>query len=228
MEIFMQCSGVIVAAGSGRRMGRDQNKQWILLGGVPMLARTLAVFEACPVVEEIVLVAAQTELEQAKRLVQEFQISKVACVTPGGKSRQESVYQGLCRAKGDIVLIHDGARPFVTVGEIEAVYQETLIWGAAAAGTPVKDTIKQVNSQGLVTDTPPRALLWAAATPQGFSRSRLLSLHEQAVGSEATDDSMLAEQAGDRVKMVQCGEQNIKITTPEDLKLAELFLKNET
>ncbi len=221
----MGCSAVIVAAGKGKRMGRNQNKQWILLKGVPMLARTLRAFETCSVVEEILLVVAAGEQERAQRLIRDFHISKVTAVLAGGESRQESVYRGVCQSRGDVVLVHDGARPFVTGQEIEAVYRETLKWGTACAGTPVKDTIKRVDKEGVVVDSPPRDVLWAAATPQGFYRERLLWLHEKGAGKKVTDDCMLAEQAGDRVVMVRCGEQNIKITTPGDLYLAEIFLQ---
>lgn len=223
----MQCSAVIAAAGSGRRMGGNGNKQWILIDGIPMLARTLAVFESCRAVDEIIIVAADGEQAQAEQLAREYGISKVAAVVIGGKTRQESVHLGISRAQGDIVLVHDGARPFVKPQEIEAVAEGVKQWGAAAAGVPVKDTIKRVNASGMVTETLPREQLWAAATPQGFYRKRLLYLHQQAAGIQATDDCMLAEQAGDPVKMIRCGEQNIKITTPEDLLFAQGFLEGK-
>ncbi len=221
----MSCSAIIVAAGSGSRMKTREHKQWLDLCGMPMLARTLLAFESCPLVTEIILVCAPSETERAGALGTTYGISKIRTVVPGGACRQESVFCGLRHAEGEIVLVHDGARPFVKETEIKAVIDGVKRWGAAAAAVPVKDTIKRAGEDGLVLETPPRAQLWAAATPQGFYRERLLQLHTNAAGGCATDDCMLAENAGDPVGLVRCGEQNIKVTTPEDLQLARLLLK---
>lgn len=217
-------SGIIAAAGSGKRMGADKNKQWILLKGIPMLARTIAVFQACPVIDEIVIAAAPEEVGDVERLAEEFQFTKVRAVVAGGSTRQESVYHALKAATGEVVLVHDGARPFVTSEEIQQVYKAVLEYGGAALGMKVKDTIKLVHQNGIVKKTLPREQLWAAATPQGFFRERLMSFHEKWKDTPVTDDCMLAELSGEPVKMVLCGGQNIKITTPEDLLFAEQYL----
>ena len=218
-------SAIIAAAGSGKRMRADKNKQWILLRGIPMLARTVSVFQACPVVDEIVIAAAPDEVREVEQLVKESVFTKVTAVVPGGSTRQESVYYALMSAQGEIVLVHDGARPFVTSEEIQKVKLAVEQYGAAALGTKVKDTVKLVHSDGMVEKTLPREQLWAAATPQGFFRERLIALHERYKAAPVTDDCMLAELAGDSVKMILCGGQNIKLTTPEDLIFAETFLE---
>jgi len=217
-------SAIIAAAGSGKRMGADKNKQWILLKGIPMLARTVSVFQNCPVIDEIVIAAAPDEVKDVERLAKEYSFTKVTAVVVGGKTRQQSVFHALKEAKGELVLVHDGARPFVTCEEIQEVKKAVEEYGAAALGTKVKDTIKLVHPDGMVEKTLPREQLWAAATPQGFFREQLLSLHQSQKNIEVTDDCMLAELSGQPVKMVLCGNQNIKITTPEDLAFAEIIL----
>ncbi len=222
---MIKVSAIIAAAGSGKRMGADKNKQWILLKGIPMLARTISVFQACPVIDEIVIAAAPEEVKEVEQLAKESAFTKVTAVVSGGSTRQESVHNALKTAQGEMVLVHDGARPFVTGEEIQKVKEAVEEYGAAALGMKVKDTVKLVHSDGTVDKTLPREQLWAAATPQGFFRERLLALHEMWHTTPVTDDCMLAELSGDPVKMVLCGGQNIKITTPEDLIFAEQFLE---
>lgn len=217
-------SAVIAAAGSGKRMGADKNKQWILLDGVPMLARTVSVFQKAEIIDEIVIAAAKNEVGEVEELTKEYGFTKVTAVVAGGQSRQQSVYNALKKVGGEMVLVHDGARPFVTEEELGKVIEAVEQYGAAALGTKVKDTVKLVREDGIVDKTLPRQQLWAAATPQGFYRERLLKLHERGQSETVTDDCMLAELFGDTVKMVLCGEQNIKLTTPEDLLFAEQFL----
>lgn len=217
-------SAVIAAAGSGKRMGAGKNKQWILLDGVPMLARTVSVFQKAEIIDEIVIAAAKNEVGEVEELTKEYGFTKVTAVVAGGQSRQQSVYNALKKVGGEMVLVHDGARPFVTEEELGNVIEAVEQYGAAALGTKVKDTIKLVREDGIVDKTLPRQQLWAAATPQGFYRERLLKLHERGQREPVTDDCMLAELFGDQVKMVLCGEQNIKLTTPEDLLFAEQFL----
>lgn len=222
----MKTSAIIAAAGSGKRMGAGTNKQWILLKGIPMLARTLTVFQSCPVINEIVIAAAPQEVEDVKQLAKEYKITKVTEVVAGGQTRQQSVSNALKTAQGELVLVHDGARPFVTEEELIQVTKAVEQYGIAALGMKVKDTIKLVSSDGTVEQTLPREQLWAAATPQGFFREQLLQLHEQWKNTPVTDDCMLAELSGKPVKMVLCGNQNIKITTPEDLAFAEVILSS--
>lgn len=221
---MVKVSAIIAAAGSGKRMGADKNKQWILLKGIPMLARTLSVFQSCPVIDEIVIAAAPQEVEEVKELAKEYEITKVTEVVAGGQTRQQSVFNALQKAQGELVLVHDGARPFVTEEEIIRVTEAVEQHGAAALGMKVKDTIKLVAPDGMVEKTLPRDELIAAATPQGFFKDRLLALHQQWKDTPVTDDCMLAELSGNPVKMVLCGNQNIKMTTPEDLAFAEIIL----
>ncbi len=223
--MMVKVSAIIAAAGSGKRMGAGKNKQWILLKGIPMLARTISVFQDCPVIDEIVIAAAPEEVNETEQLAKDYAFTKVRAVVAGGSTRQQSVHNALKETQGDIVLVHDGARPFVTSEEIQELKMAVEQYGAAALGMKVKDTVKLVHSDGTIDKTLPREQLWAAATPQGFFRERLMELHEMWNRTSVTDDCMLAELSGDRVKMVLCGGQNIKITTPEDLIFAELFLE---
>lgn len=225
---MIKISAVIAAAGSGRRMKTEKNKQWIPLKGMPMLARTLTVFQNCAVIDEIVIASASDEVNDVRELVRQYALSKVTAVVPGGETRQQSVRNALHAAQGEIVLIHDGARPFVKDSEIRAVAEGVRQFGSVALGIKVKDTIKEILPDGTVKTTLPREHLLAAATPQGFFRKRLITLHRMLENTPVTDDCMLAELAGDPVKMIPCGEQNIKITTPEDLLFAEQYLEQHT
>lgn len=224
---MVKISAVIAAAGSGKRMKTEKNKQWIPLQGIPMLARTLSVFQNCAVIDEIVIASAADEIDDVRELVRQYALSKVTAVIPGGETRQKSVWNALHAAQGEIVLIHDGARPFVKDSEIRAVADGVVQFGSAALGMKVKDTIKEIRPDGIVKTTLPREHLLAAATPQGFFRNRLIALHQMLKNTPVTDDCMLAELAGDPVKMILCGEQNIKITTPEDLFFAEQYLEQQ-
>lgn len=208
---------IITAAGQGKRMGGP--KQFLEIAGQPMLGRTIAAFEACPLIEGIILVVNEDYIEQAKQ----FKFSKILKVIAGGKERQDSVYNGIkaLPAETEIVAIHDGARPFVTVDIIERSINEAKKSRAVVVGVPVKDTIKQVaNSQ--VAQTLDRKTLWAAQTPQVFKKELLVQAYESGYNKGvATDDAMLVEQLSVPVTMVVGSYQNIKVTTPEDLKFAE-------
>lgn len=215
---------LIAAAGEGRRMQADTPKQFLLLEDKPVLAHTLEQFSRCDAVSEIVIVTRAEDILLVNDLVREFEIQKVTDILPGGETRQESVFSGLNRLDdSSIVLIHDGARPFVTDAQIKAVIQAAESKGAAALGTPLKDTLKRVDAEGYITDTIPRSALYRIQTPQAFftNEIKLAHIRAQEAGLTVTDDCALMEEYGRRVTVIEGSDINIKITTPEDLWLAE-------
>ncbi len=213
---------VIVAAGRGERMG-GVDKMFAPIAGEPVLARVVSVFEQCNAIDQIVIVLSERNLEQGKKLVAEQGFSKVTDVCIGGKLRQDSVAAGLGRLKScHWVVIHDGARPLVTVALIEAGLQAAKEGGAAVAAVPVTDTIKVAGDDRFVQGTPPRRSLWAVQTPQVF-RSDIITDAYRQIRAEATDDASLVERLGYRVKLFMGSYDNIKITTANDLALAEII-----
>ena len=218
-------AAVVVAAGISSRMG-GVDKIFAPVLGRPLLSFALDRLQAFPVVTEIVLVLDAGSLNQGRELVDSDGYCKVAHVCPGGKRRQDSVRAGLdALAPCDWVIVHDGARPCLEISMLErglAVAQEV---GAAVAGVPVKDTIKVVSDQGAVVDTPDRRSLWAAQTPQIFRYDLLRDAHDRCA-DDVTDDAMMVESLGHAVKMFLGSYENLKVTTPEDLILAEAFLKS--
>ena len=220
-------SAVIAAAGSGSRMKSSVNKQFLLLDGIPVLAHTLKVFQNAEIIDEIVIVASEKELLSIGELVDKYNITKVKSITKGGATRQESVKCGLEKISGSRVLIHDGARPFVTEKQIEEVAQRLLYCSAAAVGVKVKDTIKRVNKDNVIVETLDREELVQIQTPQGFVSNVIIDAHNRAEkeGILVTDDCALAEYMGIDVYVVEGSSRNIKITVPEDLEIGEAFLK---
>lgn len=217
-------AAIIVAAGAGLRMG-GIDKLFADVGGMPLLARTLAAFEACPSVDQIILVASGSNLDRCLKLVRSYGFKKVTELVPGGARRQDSVQQGLDQVKDSLwVLIHDGVRPFIDDALIAAGIEAAREYGASVAAVPVKDTIKVVNADHLVRNTPKRETLWAAQTPQVFRIDVIRAAYRDAFG-DVTDDAMLLERLGQPVKVYPGSYENIKITTPEDLDLAECILK---
>jgi 2-C-methyl-D-erythritol 4-phosphate cytidylyltransferase len=217
-------SAIVVAAGAGVRMG-GIDKLFADVGGMPLLARTLAAFEDCPSVDQIILVASESNLDRCWKLVRSYGFKKVTELVPGGARRQDSVQQGLDRVKDSPwVLIHDGVRPFIDDAMVAAGLEAAREHGAAVAAVPVKDTIKVVNADHLVRNTPRRETLWAAQTPQVFRTDVIRAAYRDAFG-DITDDAMLLERLGQPVKVYQGSYENIKITTPEDLDLAECILR---
>ena len=222
---------LIPAAGMGRRMGASVNKQYLHLYGMPIVARTISVFEKSPLIDSIYLVIPAEEIPYCREhIVAAYQFSKVAAIIPGGKERQHSVMNGLrgmreYASDDDVVLIHDGVRPLIS----EEVLRESItVAGShdgAVVAVQVKDTIKSTEN-GVVTGTPDRNALWQAQTPQTFRFRIIYSAHLTAETDQylGTDDSSLVERTGGRVHIVQGDYHNIKITTPEDLLLAEAFL----
>lgn len=222
---------LVPAAGMGKRMGAGSNKQYLLLDGVPILAHTLRVFQEAPFIDGIYLVSPEQEIPYCKsEVVERYGFSKVKAIVPGGAERQHSVMNGLCAieeaAEDDLVLIHDGVRPFVPVSVLEQAAAAAQEFGGAVVAVPAKDTIK-VARQGVVVETPPREELWLAQTPQAFRYGLILGAYRSAAeaGYLGTDDASLMERLKLPVKVVMGDYRNIKITTPEDMLLAQAFLK---
>lgn len=205
------------------------NKQYLMLDNKPVLAHTLEAFERTEIISEIIVVIHRDDHDIFEECIRPYGFRKLAAVADGGDDRQASVYNGLARVSPDaeIIAVHDGARPLVTPQIIASSVLVAAACGAACVGVPVKDTIKKVNSDRFVLDTPERSLLWTIQTPQTFQRDILVKAHEKAFSESfrGTDDSVLAERMGNSVRMVMGSYTNIKITTAEDLVFAEAFLK---
>jgi 2-C-methyl-D-erythritol 4-phosphate cytidylyltransferase len=224
---------LIPAAGMGKRMGASINKQYLKLGGMPILARTLAVFEQSPLISGICLVIPADEIPYCReQVVEAHGFRKVMAIVAGGAERQYSVMNGLTylareeqAAGDDVVLIHDGVRPLITAELLQKSIDAARSGDGALVAVPAKDTIKIVQN-GLVVETPARETLWQAQTPQTFRFDLIYQAHCRAEqdGFTGTDDASLIERLGGRVRIVPGDYRNIKITTPEDLILAEAFL----
>jgi 2-C-methyl-D-erythritol 4-phosphate cytidylyltransferase len=230
----MKVIALIPAAGMGKRMGAGINKQYLLLHEKPIVAHTLALFENIPAVDEIWLVIPEPEIPYCReQVVERYGFAKVRPIVPGGPERQNSVLNGLRAMEDarddDLVLIHDGVRPFVPVPVIEKALTVAGAHDGALVAVPAKDTIKIVED-GIIRETPPRENLWLAQTPQAFRYEVIRAAHEiaDAEGFLGTDDAMLVERLGKDVHVVLGDYRNIKITTPEDLILAEAFLRSTT
>ena len=219
------CGAVIVAAGSASRMG-GIDKVMAPLKGEPMIARTVRTFQECDAVSEIVIVTREDLIIPISNLCKDM--TKVKAVVVGGKSRQESVHLGLNALSNKVKLaaVHDGARPLITWQVIDRTIRAAHTYGAAAPAIPVKDTIKVVEGR-LVKNTPDRATLYAVQTPQVFDFDLLRGALKKAEedGAQVTDDCSAVELMGFKVKIVEGDERNIKVTTPMDLKIAELLLE---
>ena len=219
------CGAVIVAAGTASRMG-GIDKVMAPLAGEPMIAKTVRTFQNCDAVSEIVIVTREDLIVPITNLCKDM--PKVTTVVCGGKSRQESVNLGLNALSGKIKLaaVHDGARPLITWQVIDRTIRAANTYGAAAPAIPVKDTIKVVQG-GVVKTTPDRATLFAVQTPQVFDFDLLRGALKKAEleGAQLTDDCSAVERMGVAVKIVEGDERNIKVTTPMDLKIAEMLLE---
>lgn len=219
------CGAVIVAAGNASRMG-GIDKVMAPLNGEPMICRTVRAFQNAPAIREIVIVTRPDLIESIKELCKPY--DKVIAVTEGGSSRQESVEKGLdaLSKKVKLAAIQDGARPLITGEVIDRTVRAAHTYGAAAPGIPVKDTIKVVTG-GIITDTPERSTLQAVQTPQVFDYDLLRGALQKAreEGAQLTDDCSAVERLKMSVKMVEGDERNIKVTTPMDLKIAQMLLE---
>lgn len=221
-------SAVIPAAGQGQRMKAGINKQFLTLRGKPILAYTLEAFEKHPLINEIVLVISAKEFDLCKNeILSKGHFTKVKCAV-GGDSRQESVFSGLksCSPNTDYVLIHDGARPIISQNMITKCVLETQKYQATVVGVPVKNTIKVIKNDGFIDHTPDRSTLYQIQTPQSFEYSLIIQAHEQALVDHYTgsDDASLVERIQKPVRIISGQYSNLKITTPEDLILAESII----
>lgn len=223
---------LIVAGGQGLRMQQTVRKQYLELDGRPVLYHTVKVFASCPSISSIVLVVPPDDLVFCKQKIVDCMGAKTDIrLVGGGRERQESVYNGLVAIAPDadeIVVIHDGVRPFVEQSHIEACVEQACVYGAAILAVPVSDTIKLSDDAGHVKQTVDRTHLWSAQTPQAFRYGLIRAAHDMAVAEnlKATDDASLAEARGIPVKLVPGSRTNIKITTPEDLVLASVLIRN--
>src|SRR5512133_1554531 len=226
---------LIPAAGMGKRMGASINKQYLQLDGLPIVARTISVFEQSPDIEAIYLVIPEAEIPYCREhVVAACGFRKVVEVVPGGRERQNSVMNGLRAmrhlvADDDVVVIHDGVRPLITPALLRESIDVACTNDGALVAVAAKDTIKVVRD-GIVVDTPDRETLWQAQTPQAFRFGIIYAAHQAAEqdGFIGTDDASLVERHGGAVRIVRGDYRNIKITTPEDLVLAESFLAGAT
>ena len=224
-------TAIFPAAGASRRMGGGVNKNLLELAGEPILIRTLKTFSQVERVNFLIVVVAAHEVETVEKLLNSTEGLKSWRVTVGGSERQYSIANGLKLLPEDaeIILVHDAARPLISARTINDVIDAAKEFGGAIAAVPSKDTIKVVDAEGFVKHTPPRRELVSVQTPQGFRREILLKAYAQAEAEKflGTDDASLVERLGERVKVVTSNYDNIKITTPEDLSVAETFLRGE-
>lgn len=228
-----KCTAIVLAAGQGRRMGTKIQKQYLHIQDRPVVYYALESFQKSDIIDEIILVTGEKEIGYCKEeIVRRYQLDKVRYVITGGKERFDSVYQGLLHCEDcAYVFIHDGARPFVDEAVIERTYAAAQKYHACVAAIPSKDTVKIADGHGFVKCTPDRSTVWMIQTPQVFSyplvRGAYDALMEHPIDS-ITDDAMVVEQIGHQpIKLVEGSYYNIKITTPEDLKLAELFVNEK-
>ena len=224
----MKFGVVIAAGGKGTRFGTDIPKQFVEVCGAPILSHTIDKFEKSPSVSEIVIVSHKDYLVYCSDIVKSFGFSKVTAITEGGNTRQQSVLKGLKALSNDTdyVLIHDAARPFVSIETIEACCKETVKHGACAAGTKAVDTLKISQDGEFITATADRDKIWHIQTPQCFCKDFIIQCHKNAVfeALEATDDCALAEHYGAKIKLLDAGRENLKITNYCDLAVAEVLL----
>ena len=229
---------IVPSAGLGKRFGPGSNKPFQSLGGKSLIIRSLETLQSVPEVEEIIPVLKGEDMEYGQKIFEQFNLTKIKRIAPGGKERQDSVYKGLklVEDKDSIVLIHDGVRPLIGKELIEKAIQELLLSSSEGRGgidgivlgVPVKDTIKEAEN-GIIKKTLKRGSLWAIQTPQIFSYKKIIEAYEKAMkeGFYTTDDSALIEKYGGKIKVVMGSYRNIKITTPEDLEIAEFLVSRE-
>lgn len=242
-----RCTAIVLAAGSGSRMKSNVAKQYMLLQGKPLIWHALHTIEESSVIDDCILVTGAEDISYVKKeIVAQYGFHKVHTIVAGGKERYDSVYNALqVIAVGDMavpnedgyIFIHDGARPFLTEEIIERCYEEVMRTGACVTGMPVKDTIKITDQEGYAVHTPDRTFVWQIQTPQVFATpliieayTNLMKEKEELTGEEIkiTDDAMVVENfTGHKVKLVKGSYENIKITTPEDLVIAEALLGSE-
>lgn len=226
----MRVAAIILAAGQGRRIGGKVAKQFIRLGGRPLIAHTLRQFQTCEVVDDLYLTVPRGQVRSCQRdIVERYHFTKVRAVVAGGKERQDSCHRCLRRLPETVgvVVVHDGVRPFLSQGLIRAVIHGAVKWGGAIAALPVEETIKEVSEEGVIVTTLRRERLWQVQTPQAFRRDILVEAFAKAYadGYYSTDEASLVERAGFPVRAVRGTPFNVKITTPKDLLLGKVILE---
>ncbi|MCI7181926.1 MAG: 2-C-methyl-D-erythritol 4-phosphate cytidylyltransferase [Schaedlerella sp.] len=227
------CTAIVLAGGRGTRMGTKVHKQYLQLAGKPVLYYSLETFQKSEVIDEVILVTGKGEEEFCRtEFAEKYNFTKITKIVSGGEERYDSVWNGLKEVsdREGYVFIHDGARPFVDVRIVERAYREVQVHGACVAGMPVKDTIKVSDAAGYVSETPDRSRIWSVQTPQVFETGLIknaYSLLMQDGNGKVTDDAMVVEKmTGHAVKLIEGSYENIKITTPEDLEIGEIFVSH--
>ena len=224
-------TAIVLAAGQGKRMHSKIQKQFMELNGMPVLCYSLRCFQESPLIRDIILVTGEEYVSWCKEeIVEKYGFTKVSAVVSGGKERYDSVYEGLRVCKDtEYVLIHDGARPFIDNGIIERGLMAAAQTGASVVGMPSKDTVKIADAEGNVSETPDRSSVWIVQTPQIFRYPLIYDAYTSILKKEMTgitDDAMVAEhETGVKIRFSEGSYRNIKITTPEDLVIAEAFLR---
>lgn len=235
------CTAIVLSAGQGKRMGASVQKQYIELQGKPIIYYTLSVFQKSEIIDDIILVAGKDQLKYVQEeIVRKYHFTKVKTVVEGGHERYASVWQGLKAREYDkyyeniqdgYVFIHDGARPFVDEEMLERAYDTVRKYKACVAGVPSKDTIKLINEEQFAVTTPERKYVWSVQTPQVFEKTLIFEAYARLMEEECvhvTDDAMVVEQMMHLpVKLFEGSYENIKITTPEDLDIARIFLSKK-
>lgn len=226
-----RCTAIVLSAGQGRRMGASVQKQYIELEGRPVIYYTLRAFQESTVIDDIVLVVGKDQISYVHdEIVKKYHFTKVETIVEGGKERYDSVWQGLkvIANQEGYVFIHDGARLFVDEDILKRGYDTVSKFGACVAGMPSKDTVKLIDDNGFTVNTPERKYVWTVQTPQVFRTSLIVEAYSRLMREEyinVTDDAMVVERMMDvPVKLFEGSYENIKITTPEDLEIAEVFL----
>jgi 2-C-methyl-D-erythritol 4-phosphate cytidylyltransferase len=227
----MKISAIIPAGGSGNRYSKEKNKLLEILAGKEVIIATLEKILTSKYIDNIVIPSCEELIPFFNKALQNFQLKDKVQIIKGGETRQASVFNGLCflnqTVKPDFVLIHDGARPLVSDEIIQNTIEKAIETGSAIAAVPAKDTIKRVNSQNMVIETLKREELWQIQTPQVFNFDKLLKSHEKYKNDSFTDDAALMEKEGHAVYLVMGSYSNIKITTPEDLTIAEALISKD-
>ncbi len=230
------CVAVVLAAGQGKRMGTSVQKQYIELEGKPMIYYALRTFQESEIIDAVVLVVGKGQVSYAENEIRlKYDFSKVRAIVEGGKERYDSVWKGLkavdLKQEDSYIFIHDGARPFVDEGILRRGYETVERFRACVAGVPSKDTVKVADQDGFAVNTPERKYVWIIQTPQVFEKSLIMEAYARLMEEEhadVTDDAMAVERMMKLpVKMFEGSYQNVKITTPEDLEIAKVFLRTK-